>query len=227
MKWVVLAAKACYNSVNGVQTPAGRRNIRRVDRAPPQSHPRRLLDGRRRERTVSGMKLALIADIHANLPAFEAVLADIDRRGIDRILCLGDMVGKGPPPRRGLRSLHGALRGESHWQLGVRHHPCRPSGAGGGAGPSADAVEYRPAGPPSGSPPSRGCRTAVHAPSADGWSGCSTPIPATSAATLPTARWKTGWSCSSRRMAIPTGSRVTSRSTGTSTTPICSCCGGG
>lgn len=41
-------------------------------------------------------QIALIADIHGNLPALEAVLADIDARGIARIFCLGDMVGKGP-----------------------------------------------------------------------------------------------------------------------------------
>jgi predicted phosphodiesterase len=40
--------------------------------------------------------VALIGDIHGNLPAFEAVLADIDRRGIERIICLGDVAGKGP-----------------------------------------------------------------------------------------------------------------------------------
>jgi predicted phosphodiesterase len=39
------------------------------------------------------MKLALFSDIHANLPALEAVLADIDRRSPDGIYCLGDLVG--------------------------------------------------------------------------------------------------------------------------------------
>jgi len=42
------------------------------------------------------MKIALIADLHGNLPALEAVAADIDRRGVDAIWCLGDLVGKGP-----------------------------------------------------------------------------------------------------------------------------------
>lgn len=41
-------------------------------------------------------QLALISDIHGNMPALEAVLTDIDRRGISRLYCLGDLVGKGP-----------------------------------------------------------------------------------------------------------------------------------
>lgn len=41
---------------------------------------------------------AVISDIHANLEAFEAVLADIEDRGAERILCLGDIVGYGPDP---------------------------------------------------------------------------------------------------------------------------------
>ena len=45
-------------------------------------------------------KVALIADIHGNIPALEAVLEDIKRRGIKRIFCLGDLVGKGPHPER-------------------------------------------------------------------------------------------------------------------------------
>jgi protein phosphatase len=45
-------------------------------------------------------KIALIADIHGNIPAFEAVLADIRRRGITRIFCLGDLIGKGPHPEK-------------------------------------------------------------------------------------------------------------------------------
>ncbi|WP_317039264.1 metallophosphoesterase family protein [Siphonobacter aquaeclarae] len=35
------------------------------------------------------MKIALFADIHANLPALEAVLADIDSRDVDAVYCLG------------------------------------------------------------------------------------------------------------------------------------------
>jgi putative phosphoesterase len=39
------------------------------------------------------MKIALFSDIHANLPAFEAFLADLDRRKADAVYCLGDMIG--------------------------------------------------------------------------------------------------------------------------------------
>lgn len=41
---------------------------------------------------------AIISDIHANLEALEAVLADIDQQGIREIICLGDIVGYGPDP---------------------------------------------------------------------------------------------------------------------------------
>ena len=41
---------------------------------------------------------ALISDVHANLAALEVVLEDIDRRGVDRVFCLGDMIGYGPQP---------------------------------------------------------------------------------------------------------------------------------
>lgn len=42
---------------------------------------------------------AIISDIHGNLEALEAVLADIDKQGIKEIYCLGDIVGYGPNPR--------------------------------------------------------------------------------------------------------------------------------
>jgi len=38
------------------------------------------------------MRIAVIADIHGNLPALEAVLADIRRRKADRVINLGDCV---------------------------------------------------------------------------------------------------------------------------------------
>lgn len=45
------------------------------------------------------MRCAIIADIHANLEAFQAVLDDIERRGgVGKFWCLGDIIGYGPDP---------------------------------------------------------------------------------------------------------------------------------
>lgn len=41
-------------------------------------------------------EIALVADLHGNLPAVEALDQDIRARGIKKIWCLGDLVGKGP-----------------------------------------------------------------------------------------------------------------------------------
>ncbi len=41
-------------------------------------------------------RIAVISDIHGNMPAVEAVLEDIKIRNIERIICLGDLAGKGP-----------------------------------------------------------------------------------------------------------------------------------
>lgn len=44
------------------------------------------------------MRIAVLADIHANLEALEAVLIAAANERVDRILCLGDIVGYGPDP---------------------------------------------------------------------------------------------------------------------------------
>src|SRR5205085_964338 len=44
------------------------------------------------------MRVAVISDIHSNLHALEAVLADIGREAPDELWCLGDLVGYGPRP---------------------------------------------------------------------------------------------------------------------------------
>lgn len=41
-------------------------------------------------------RIAVISDVHGNLPALKSVLADIEAKGIDNIICLGDIIGKGP-----------------------------------------------------------------------------------------------------------------------------------
>ncbi|GAB2795952.1 putative phosphodiesterase [Hymenobacter luteus] len=61
------------------------------------------------------MTIAFFSDVHGNLPALEAVLADMDRRRPDMIFCLGDLVGYAPWPnevvnevrRRGIPTLAG------------------------------------------------------------------------------------------------------------------------
>lgn len=42
------------------------------------------------------MRIALVADLHGNLPATLAVDKDLKARKIETVFCLGDMVGKGP-----------------------------------------------------------------------------------------------------------------------------------
>lgn len=44
------------------------------------------------------MRIALLADIHGNLEALNACLADVNRRGADRMAILGDIVGYGADP---------------------------------------------------------------------------------------------------------------------------------
>ena len=43
-------------------------------------------------------RTAILSDIHGNLTALEAVMADLEQQHVDRIVCLGDVVGYGPRP---------------------------------------------------------------------------------------------------------------------------------
>lgn len=52
------------------------------------------------------MRYAIISDIHGNLTAFRAVLDDITRQGkVEKLWCLGDIVGYGPEPHECIRLL--------------------------------------------------------------------------------------------------------------------------
>ena len=59
--------------------------------------------------------VAVVTDIHGNLPALEAALARIDELGIETVLCGGDLVGYGPHPNevcaliaeRGIPTIYG------------------------------------------------------------------------------------------------------------------------
>ena len=44
------------------------------------------------------MRLGVIADVHANLAALQTSLKILEETGVDRIVCLGDLVGYGPQP---------------------------------------------------------------------------------------------------------------------------------
>lgn len=44
------------------------------------------------------MQVVVLSDIHANLEALDAVVADARRHGFDRVACLGDLVGYGASP---------------------------------------------------------------------------------------------------------------------------------
>ena len=66
------------------------------------------------------MRYATIADIHANLAAFTAVLDDIKQRGgIEEVWCLGDVVGYGPDPHQCIELLrqysHVCVAGNHDW----------------------------------------------------------------------------------------------------------------
>jgi predicted phosphodiesterase len=78
------------------------------------------------------MRYALISDIHANLPALEAVLADVDARpGVDAVWHLGDLVGYAPWPNEVVALLGGRGIGgvagnyDSTVAADYRHCGCR------------------------------------------------------------------------------------------------------
>lgn len=69
------------------------------------------------------MRLGVLSDLHANLPALEAALEVLRAEGVDEVLVLGDLVGYGPHPRQvihkvwkeGLAAIAGA------WDLRVAY----------------------------------------------------------------------------------------------------------
>lgn len=53
------------------------------------------------------MKLAVLSDVHGNVEALRAVLADVDAQGAEGLVCCGDMVGYGPDPEEAVALLRG------------------------------------------------------------------------------------------------------------------------
>lgn len=86
--------------------------------------PRRLSSLQRRllitGRPNFEMRCAILADIHSNLEALQAVLEDIKGRGgAEEMWCLGDVVGYGPDPRECIKLLrqheHLCVAGNHDW----------------------------------------------------------------------------------------------------------------
>lgn len=48
--------------------------------------------------TLAAVRIAVVSDIHANLPALEGVLGAIDGAGVEEVWCLGDVIGYGAHP---------------------------------------------------------------------------------------------------------------------------------
>ena len=51
------------------------------------------------------MKIAVISDIHSNIYALDAVLADIETKDVDMTVCTGDLVGYGTKPNEVIETL--------------------------------------------------------------------------------------------------------------------------
>ncbi|WP_298819980.1 metallophosphoesterase family protein [Chloroflexus sp.] len=62
------------------------------------------------------MKLAVLADIHANLSAFQAVIADIEQWQPDVVIIAGDIINRGPQPRACLE-LALRMRSQQGWHV--------------------------------------------------------------------------------------------------------------
>lgn len=76
------------------------------------------------------MRIALIADLHGNLTALEAVLAELNNDSIDQIVCLGDVAIFGPQPGETLARLRDlgcqvVMGNTDAWALDPQPHPVR------------------------------------------------------------------------------------------------------
>ncbi len=67
------------------------------------------------------MRLAVITDIHGNFRAFQAVLSDIAKQNIARIVSLGDNIGYGPEPDEVVSTLakHGVASIQGNHELAL------------------------------------------------------------------------------------------------------------
>lgn len=74
------------------------------------------------------MKIAVIADLHGNMNATLALEKDLKRRNVDKIWCLGDIVGKGPQSDKtfdwAVSNCEWILRGNWDEHLGKKLFDC-------------------------------------------------------------------------------------------------------
>jgi len=81
------------------------------------------------------MRIAVLSDIHGNLPALRAVLADLDGWRPDRVIVNGDVVNRGPNSRECLEIICERMALQ-HWQVVAGNHEefvlhCADNPAGG------------------------------------------------------------------------------------------------
>ncbi|MCA9681756.1 MAG: metallophosphoesterase family protein [Myxococcales bacterium] len=79
------------------------------------------------------LRVGLISDIHADLEALERALAILEAAGVDKVVCLGDVVEKGPQPDLVVERLEAlcipTVKG-NHDANAVRHASLEPRTAG-------------------------------------------------------------------------------------------------
>ena len=56
------------------------------------------------------MKIAVFSDLHGNYQAAKAILDDINKNNFDEIICLGDIIGIGPKPKKTLELVLNSIR---------------------------------------------------------------------------------------------------------------------
>jgi predicted phosphodiesterase len=74
-------------------------------------------------------RIAIISDVHGNVTALRAVLADIRARGISRIVNLGDVVGKGPRGSEAIQLIREACEAtvRGNWDTFIARDAVQPS----------------------------------------------------------------------------------------------------
>jgi predicted phosphodiesterase len=76
-------------------------------------------------------RVALLADIHGNAVALEAVLRELERQRIDQVIRLGDVFATGPQPQAVLASMRRlgcpvVMGNADAWCLAQPHTQCWP-----------------------------------------------------------------------------------------------------